>query len=138
MGYFLPEKYKFNHMYSFFLHDQLVDIIINGERKKKFNVKVKFDDRKLINQFKNLKGEKLYKWLRKNGFEDELGMLIFKQIYVAVLSDFCHFIHTALKCSEKGKLSVTYSLLRKPLKDHLFILEWLLANPNDFLKKFNS
>ena len=70
--------------------------------------------------------------------EDEIDMLTFKQIYVAVLSDFCHFIHTALKCSEKGKLSVTYSLLRKPLKDHLYILEWLLTNPNDFLTKFNS
>lgn len=138
MGLLLPDRYKFNHNYCFFLHDFLVDIIKYGEENNRFTVSIKFEDKKSSKKIKELKGEGLWDWLKEKGFEDEIDELTYKQIYVAVLSDFCQFLYTALKCSEKGKLSVTYSLLRKPLKDHLLIFEWLITNPNDFLTKFNS
>jgi len=41
-----------------------------------------------------------------------------------------------LQTSAKGKLSVTYTLLRKPLKDNLLLLEWLAADPEELLTKF--
>jgi hypothetical protein len=35
-------------------------------------------------------------------------------------------------------MTVAYALLRKPLKDDLFYLEWLLARPADFLRRFET
>jgi len=123
MAYFLPEKFKFNHVYSFFLHDYLANLIVKGETGEKFNINIKFDksEKEIINEFSDLQGEELFEWLNENGFKDEVDMLTYKHVFAAVLSDFCHFIHTALICSEKGKLSVTYSLLRKPFKDYFYI-----------------
>lgn len=48
------------------------------------------------------------------------------------------FIHTALKCSDKGKLTVTFATLRKALKDNLLILEFLNADKRDFFRRFNN
>ena len=38
----------------------------------------------------------------------------------------------------EGELTVAYALLRKPLKDNLFYLEWMLADLPDFLGVFRS
>ena len=35
-------------------------------------------------------------------------------------------------------MTVTFALLRKPLQDNLFFLEWLLADRSDFLTKFRQ
>ena len=138
MPYFLPQKYNFLHNYCFFLHNLLTKIVKQGEANNKFSVKFSFKNGEIPQSFVNLKGEKLYNWMISNGYTEQANELTYKQVFVATLSDFCHFVHTALICSEKRKLTVTYSLLRKPFKDNLLILEWLLADPTTFLNKFNS
>lgn len=55
-----------------------------------------------------------------------------------MLSDFLHFVYEALQCSAKGKLTVAYALLRKPLKENLFYFEWLLADPEEFMHRFTQ
>jgi len=37
MGYFLPNKYKELHNLCFYLHDILVQIVVEGENKKLFD-----------------------------------------------------------------------------------------------------
>ncbi len=115
----------------------MVNIIKNGERKNNFSVRIN-PKKEQINDFKSLTGDSLYTWLNNNDYKDEADLLTFKQIFVATLSDFAQFIFTSLRSSEKGHLAVTYSLLRKPLKDNLLIFEMLLSIPNEFLEKFNS
>jgi hypothetical protein len=41
------------------------------------------------------------------------------------------FIFVALKSSAAAKISVAYSLFRKPFTDNLFILEWLLSKTRE-------
>lgn len=132
----LPKKFKFSHEFSFFLHDTLAHIVVEGEKRRIFEVPITFKSQIDANEFRSLSGEQLWDWLENNGYESVNIELSYKQIIVALLSDFCQFIYEALKCSEKGKLVVTYTLLRKPLKDNLFYLEWLLADPKEFLQKF--
>ena len=38
---------------------------------------------------------------------------------------------------QKWDAPVAYSLFRKPFKDNLFLLEWLLGDPTDFIPKFH-
>lgn len=138
---YLPKKYWFSHQFCFFLHDQLVQIIASGERDRIFNVTIQFKDKEEFEKFqkatKKLSGEKFWNWLENNGYEEIAYSLTYRQICAALISDLCHFVYEALDCSKKEKLTVTYALLRKPFKENLFYLEWLLTDPEDLLRKFH-
>jgi len=135
---FLPRKYWYSHQFCFFIHDQLVQIISSGERDGIFKVKIEFKDAELVKKIHKLSGEGLLDWLENNGYEDIIYDITYRQVCVALLADVCHFVYEALDCSKKEKLTVTYALLRKPFKENLFYLEWLLADPEDFIQKFYS
>jgi len=74
----------------------------------------------------------------QNGHESTIRELYYRQITAALLSDLLHFLYEALRCSAKGKITVSYALLRKPLKENLFYLEWLLADPVDMIRAFDA
>lgn len=136
----LPKKFEFSHQYALFLLDMMTDIIVQGEAAGIFaNVTIKFKNKKQAEEFEKLDmtGGALCDWLIANGFETQWCVLQYKQLIVAVLSDMCHFFYEALSCSERGKLTVAYALLRKPLKQNLFVLECLLADPGSFVVGFH-
>jgi hypothetical protein len=135
----LPKKFEYCHDFAFFLHDILAHMVVQGEKEKLFNVKFEFSSKKDAKKFEqlNMSGESLWNWLDHNNYSWVTEQLAAKQCLVALLSDFCQYIYESLICSKKGKLSVAYSLLRKPLKDNLFYLEWLFADPTEFRHSFN-
>jgi hypothetical protein len=51
--------------------------------------------------------------------------------------DVCYFLQEAISCSKKKRLTVTFSLLRKPFVYHLPLFLRILYD-DDFLDKFNS
>lgn len=132
----LPKEFRFGHDYAFFLHDILADIVVSGEKSRIFDTKFEFKSKEHIKQFKLIKKWDLFCWLEANGYKDVIYEIVYKQVCVAILSDFCQFIYEALKNSERGKLVVAYTLIRKPLKEDLLILEWLLSEPITFLNTF--
>jgi hypothetical protein len=134
----LPEQFRFSHEFAFFLHDILASVVVVGERAGIFNTRVHFDSSSDIEAFSRLSGDELWNWLQENGYEEAIFEIAYKQSIVALLSDLGHFVYEALSCSEKGKLTVAYSLLRKPFKENLFYFEWLLADPEDFKQKFHE
>lgn len=134
----LPEEFEFSHWYAFFLHDQLVETLKSAEKAEVFNSIIEFKHESHKQAIEGLSGEEFISWLEENGYKEEVLVLYYKQLCAALLSDFLHFIYESLKCSKKGKLTVAYALLRKPLKENLFYMEWLLARPGDFLKRFEE
>ncbi len=133
----IPSDLLFSHDYCFFLHDLLAGLVVVGEHAGTFNHRMHIE-KEVATKFKEKSGEELFVLLENNGYEDDLNSIIYKQVTIALLSDFCHFLYEALDCSAKGKLTVTFALLRKPLKENLLYFEWMLADPNDFLQKFRS
>ena len=136
--YNLPKEYKSKHKYCIDVYDQILGLFLSIEN---INArKVKIPDGRIIDieSFRKLTGEDLYKWLIDNNCEDVIFEMNYKECFAALLSDLLQFILTSLKCSEKGQLNITYALLRKPLKDNLFYLEYLLANPAEFIREFND
>jgi hypothetical protein len=135
-----PKKYQFSHDYIFFLHDLLARVIAEGEENDIFTVDIKFKTKKEANTFHelNLSSEEYWEWLETHGYGWINKELARKQVFVSVLSDLCHFLYESIKCAKKGKLSVAFALLRKPLKENTLILEWLLYNPGEFGDKFHN
>jgi hypothetical protein len=136
MKQFIPDEYIPHYKYCMFLHDRLAEVIYIGEQYRLFDVKISInqDSQNLMELKQN--GNSL-EWLQKNGYKKELNEIIVKQVFVALLSDFCHYIFEALNNSYKGKLSVSFTLLRKPLKEDLFVFEQLLLNKEKFNEEFS-
>ncbi len=135
---FIPEEYKFAHEYCFFLHDLLANIVVVGEHEQIFHHNFQLKNPSHAEQMDGKIGDELANWLEQNGYITEFREANRRHICVALLSDFCHFIYEALDCSKKGKLTVSFALLRKPLKENLFYFEWLLADPDDFINRFHA
>jgi len=132
----LPEQFRFSHEYSLYLNDMLSSIVVEGGQARIFEVEFALDNAAQAAEIEGLSSEAFLDWLTSRGHEDVVEQVLFRQSVVALLSDFCHFVFEGLSCSRKGKLTVAYALLRKPLKDNLFYLEWILADLPDFLKVF--
>ncbi len=135
---FIPEEYKFAHEYCFFLHDLLANIVVVGEQEKIFHHRFELKDPAHAKQIDGKSGEELADWMEKNGYVTEFREVSRRHICVALLSDFCHFIYEVLDSSRKGKLTVSFALLRKPLKENLFYFEWLSADSADFINRFHA
>lgn len=131
----LPPRFEFSHEYCLYLHDRLVDLIVYGEKEGFFNTTISFKNKDEAIEFSDPDLD-IFDWLEKQQRGDIVGEILLKSVFPALLSDFCHFIFESLSCSAKGKLSVCYALLRKPLKENLHYLEWLLADPEGLLNTF--
>lgn len=131
-----PEEFRLANDFAFYLHDSLVTMVEYGEQAQLFNVSFPFKSPEDAKVFANLQGDQAWDWLQQSGYEWVLAELVYRQLLVALLADACHFIYEALNCSRKGKLAVTYALLRKPLRENLFYLEWLLADRKNLIGRF--
>ena len=138
MAYVLPYEHQSANRLAFANYDLLQQHIVAGEKAGllHFEVEVQSDDH--ATQMAGLEGEELWDWFRDNGYSDALAEHSYRNLVFAFLSDFCQFTYEALKCSEKGKLAVTFANLRKPLQEDLFYLKWLLADREQFLARFRG
>jgi len=132
----LPREFRFSHEFAFFLHDMLANIVVAGEEARIFDVPITLRSQSEADAIESLSGEALLEWFRANGYEWVNLELSYKQVAVALLADLCHFVYEALRCSEKAKLTTAYALLRKPFRENLLYLEWMLADPEDFMRRF--
>jgi len=133
----LPPEHRFSHEYAFFLHDILAHIVVMGGESGVFDTEFRLGSEEEAEEFRRLSsGQEVWDWIEQSRDRNLIYLIIYKQVTYALLSDFCHFVYEALSTARKGKLAVAYALLRKPLKDNLLFLEWLLAAPADFLETF--
>ena len=132
----IPDEFRFSHDYCVFLHDVLADIVVSGEKARIFDVTFRFESPEEAADVSKVKNDEIFQWLESHGRAAQAGEIIFRQVLVALISDFCHFIFEALRSSSKGKLTVAFTLLRKPLKETLLTFEWLLADRPGFIDAF--
>src|SRR5699024_9786314 len=79
-----------------------------------------------------IKEDKLIDWLINNSYEEEAILISAKHIYFSLLRDFIFYMHESFSCAERGKVTVAYTVSRKPLKDNLLYFCWLLNDYKDF------
>ena len=75
-------------------------------------------------------------FLKDGDLTEPYRLHVVSHVVMALTSDMLNFLYEALKCFEKRKFSVAFSLLRKPLKEHLLFLSWILADEDDFISRF--
>ncbi len=123
-------KFDFVHQFCFYLHDIWVKLLKEWTKDKKFDTK--FVDLDWIGE------EDLEVYLKNHWREKEWYCALIRMMIPSLIWEFSNYIHTALVAAEKAKTSVTYSLLRKPMKDILYIIEYLVARPYECIENFMS
>lgn len=132
----LPKKYhKINNLCAI-IYDQLTEIFKDANYKELHTCSLEFPvNTKFVKEL-DFKEMGLFQWLKNNELTEEIEMVISKQITLAVVSDFVNFMFESMYNAKRGKMTVAYALLRKPLTDELLILEQLLGNRTDFINRF--
>jgi hypothetical protein len=129
-GGFLPQEFDVAHDFCFVLHDLMANALVYGERAGLFVTRLPLkgeDDARALEE-----AEDIFKWLEEHRSAEERLAILTKSVFPAVFSDALHFIYEALETSRKGKLGVSYALLRKPLQENLFILEAIVLDSAKF------
>ncbi|WP_054956491.1 hypothetical protein [Paenibacillus dakarensis] len=132
----IPMEFKSIHNYIFELHDLIAYISSEASSLEINSMSIKLNSDDVIDE--GLDGVLLWNWLESRGHSDLMKKYEINQVLLAVAIDFCHFIYEALTCSERGKMNVAYSLLRKPFKDNLLLMEWILSDQDDFISNFHN
>ncbi|MGI2179770.1 hypothetical protein [Shewanella frigidimarina] len=131
----LPEKYRSAHNLCFILHDIMTQIIVSGEKSDAFITEVKLSEEEidLISD-----EEHIIDWLKKNDRINDKNQIISSTVLPAILSDMMHCIYEALSSASKGKMSVAYMLIRKPIQESLFVLEEMYLDRDTFVINLES
>ena len=133
----LPKKFHTLHNICVIIYDQLVDIIKNRRYRTLMSTSINLDNetREIIDKV-NSEDIHILDFLAERGRTDEITTVIIKHLFTSILQDMASFIYESLSCAKKGKMSVAYTLLRKPLTDERLILEQLLVNRQEFIDRF--
>jgi len=130
----LDEKYWKRHDYLLYVYDIIADMIRQADQKKLVKATVEIDNEEKAKEFE--KTEDIFRWMDENGLHNISLRLFTSHMFFSLLKDFCYFMYESISCSERGKVTVAYSLLRKPIRDNLLYLEWLLYDNEEFYNTF--
>jgi len=126
----MPSEFKEAHNLCFLFHDVLVEALRSGEEHEVFQERVKFANEEDRERFEE--ASDIFEWLEDTKRETDRGRVLCSIVFPALLSDSLLCIYDALKASERGRLSTTYMLVRKPLQESLFLFEQMLIEPTQF------
>ena len=134
----VPEKHWKAHEFCFHLHDQIAHMLVEydcaGIQHQVVNA-----FRKAVqgheDQFENVD---ILEFMKGHGLTEQYQQHVVAHVAMALTSDMLHFLYEALHCFEKRKFTVGFALLRKPLKENLLYLAWVLADENDFIARFEK
>jgi hypothetical protein len=132
----LPWQFRFPHRYAQGLHDRLVGIARHLQDEQFWEVEFQFRSVADAEAFSAVPDADVRQWLEEHDYADVIGELLMKQFVFALIEDFVHFLYEALRSCAEGRTVVTWALLRKPFTDALSQLEWIVADPDEFLTSY--
>ena len=124
----LPTKYRKRYQLMLYLYDILVDMLVKADKYHLSNLSFRF--------IKEINGEiDLFDELDRQKDLDISEYVYIPHIFFSILRDLNYYLFESLSCIERGRVTVAFSLARKPFQDNLFYLSWILVQPHDFLEK---
>lgn len=130
---YLPEQYRAKHDISWGLVKELEEFLLNEEYIELSVQTFKLEDN-LLEDLKNYKGD-LFQFLLDHDKKEEHDHAVKLQLIRGVILDSCYFLQEALTASLKKRLSVAFSLFRRPLVYNM-VMMIRLHTESDFLEKF--
>lgn len=133
----IPPKYWKAHEFCFFLHDSVLQALVEYEQSGAHNW--------VTNAFEEISKDHpveedfdILKFMKERNLIEPYKHHLLSHLVLGLVSDMLNFIYESLDAFEKRKFAVGWSLLRKPLKENLLFLSWILSNEDEFIEKFES
>jgi len=134
----LPSRYWKAHEFSFHLHDQMLQLLVQYEGSGAHQwVADAFADALAKADATDIEID-ILQIMKSRGLISFYKHHIVSHLTLGLTSDMLHFLYEALMCFEKRKFAVGFALLRKPIKENLLFLSWLLSDQDDFISRFES
>ena len=116
--YYLPNEYRAIHTTCLELIRQIEEFIVGKEYQflQVSHYELSDAEKELLKECGDIWD--FLKKYREKDFYNQLN----KQMILGLLMDFCYFMQESMSCSCKGRLVVSFALLRRPLVDNLKIL----------------
>lgn len=128
----LPKEYWNAQNFCWYMHDIIASIFHNCIENERLNTTITFENEMDAQEFEET--DDILEWLYTNGYNSEADNFVGQKVFHSILGDMLHFVYESLATIEKGKIAVSLALLRKPFRDNLLYLEWLLGSPEEFIK----
>lgn len=134
----LPPAHWKAHEFSFYLHDQMADLLVQYEASGAHHwVAEAFEEVLSKGDTKDIDIDPLH-FMKEHGLLSCYKHHVLSYLTLGLTSDMLHFLYEALMCFEKRKFAVGFALLRKPLKENLLFLSWILADHDEFIVRFEK
>lgn len=143
LGYLLPEKlYALparnmrEHEFCFYLHDMMAHLLVEVEA-----LQVRSAHFELSGEVQHAAAagtEHVLEYLLRSKDRPRAARLMLNHVLVALTSDYLHFLYEGLVALSKRKFVVAFSLLRKPFKENLLHISWMLGDSEDYFLKFEE
>lgn len=132
----VPKSCHAAHEFCFGIHDQMAQLLVEGEANEIDKVSIRFRSEEELKRFTEAADP--LNFLIQAGHDEEHKRIILNQATKALFSDFLHFVYESLRTLEKRKFAVSMSLLRKPLRENLMFATWMKAESDDFYHRLKS
>lgn len=124
---------QIDYNFLMFCNDFIVDILNCADKLNWNSEKIK-----LKNEDKNK--AKLHKYdlfyFREHGYANVINKTLYKHMIFSLVSDYNIYMYDAIECASKQHFGTSFTLLRKPLKDDLLLIEMLYVKGYRFIPKF--
>ncbi|MDU3337963.1 hypothetical protein [Paraclostridium bifermentans] len=122
----LPKKYWASQNLCWYLHDVIMSIFMEVVDNNLIDTEIALSDEEKLDILEGY--ENVYDWLKSSERHNEFTIIFCKDLFMRLLGDFLNYIHEVLSNLERGKVTIACDLLRKPFKDNLLYMEWILFN----------
>ncbi len=134
----LPPKHWKAHEFCFHLHDQIAQLLVQYEGSGAHRWVTDAFSKALADTGATDLEIDLFQFLKQRNLIRHYKHHVISHLTLGLTSDMLHFLYEALSCFEKRKFAVGFALLRKPFKENLLFLSWLLSDHDDFITRFES
>lgn len=133
----IPKHLRRTHEATFYFHDRIVQAMkeVDSFGPRTFAIHAPTPKHLTTEDLEEMDAISL---ARAIGEGEKAKKLLLGECVLALTADALNYICESLFSYEKGKISVSLSLLRKPMKENLLFLEWILADEDDFFRAFGA
>ncbi|EHU8078558.1 hypothetical protein KZN62_003574 [Vibrio cholerae] len=132
-----PDEFQDAHTTCMYMHDVMVEFLRSGGESGAFSQKFVLEEHE-TSSLEDVDDRNILDWLEKNEKFAHRNLVIRTVVLPAVLSDMLHCFFEALKSAQKGKMAVSFMLLRKPIQESLYLLEAMAISEVDFVQKLSE
>lgn len=133
---FVPQPFHQSHSFCFWLHDLMLDIMLQAEHARVSDVQLQFTGEEQEREALSYADPIIF--CLDTGRIEIAKRITINRIIIPLYGDALHFIYEGLRALEKRKYAVAFALLRKPFRYTLMFASWLLGDEDDFFTRLRT